>query len=248
MQTEPNRLVDALPGLVWAFDADGHADFVNRRWCEYTGLTSDRLLGDGWRSAVHADDLQLLHDAWTVIRSSGNEGEIEARLRRFDGEYRWFALRVAPLDDKWCAIASPSDEKSPGTPDRRLQRFIDSLPTQVIFLTPTAELEYVNREAPDFLGQTFEELKNWTTNGVIHPDDLGVTFERVRRTLNEGVPYDLTIRMRRAEGAYVWIRARMNPSRDAQGNIVRYCSIQSDVDELKRAGIQPMDAKASDHL
>lgn len=235
MQTEPDRLVDALPGLVWAMDAQGHADFVNRRWCEYTGLTSEQLLGDGWRSAVHADDVQLLIDAWAIICVAGHEGEIEVRLRRLDGEYRWFALRLAPLDDKWCGIASLSDEKAPATPDRRLQRFVDSLPTQVIFLTPTADLEYVSREALDFFGQTFEQLQDWTTNGVIHPDDLGLTFERVKRTLTEGAPYDSTIRMRRADGVYVWIRARMHPSRDAQGNIVRYCSIQSDVDELKRA-------------
>lgn len=235
MQIELSRLVDALPGLVWAMDADGRAELVNDRWREYTGLTSEQLLGEGWRSAVHADDLPLLHDTWAAIRATGDVGEIEVRLRRLDGEYRWFALRLAPFDKRWCGIASCSDEKAASAPDRRLQRFVDNLPTQVIFLTPTAELEYVSREALDFFGKTFEQLKDWATNGVIHPDDLGVTFERVQRTLTEGAPYDSTIRMRRADGAYVWIRARMLPSRDAQGNIVRYCSIQSDVDDLKRA-------------
>src|SRR5689334_3579680 len=110
MQIELTRLLDALPGLVWAMDAAARVELVNQRWSEYTGLTAQQLLGAGWQCAVHAEDLSLFQDCWAAIRAGGNTGEVEVRLRRADGEYRWFVLRLAPLDDprggapKWCGI------------------------------------------------------------------------------------------------------------------------------------------------
>lgn len=241
MPIDVNGLVDTLPGLVWSADADGRADFVNRRWCEYTGLNLEQLLGHGWQLAIHPDDLAAFHKAWSAIRDSAKDGEIEVRLRRFDGKHRWFSLRLSPLSaanagaSNWCGIASDSDEKGAATPDRRLQRFADGLPTQVVFMTPAGELEYVSRETQEFLGQSFEQLQDWSTNGVVHPGDFDSVVQRLTRTITEGAVFDSTARMRRHDGVYVWVRSRMNPSRDAEGNIVRYCSIQSDVDELKHA-------------
>jgi PAS domain S-box-containing protein len=74
-------------------------DFFSKRWLEYTGLTQDEAQGTGWVVAIHPDDLGYLADTWTKIRASGKEGGLEARLRRFDGVYRWFLFRAAPLRD-----------------------------------------------------------------------------------------------------------------------------------------------------
>src|SRR5271154_3563266 len=99
METELSRVVDALPGLVWTALPDGRVDFVNHRWSEYTGLRTDEAYGRGWQTVVHPEDLPGLVERWRVILASGEPGEVEARLRRADGVYRWFLFRPCPLAD-----------------------------------------------------------------------------------------------------------------------------------------------------
>lgn len=100
MQNDLSRVVDALPGLVWAARPDGGIDFINRRWCEYTGLSSTEALDSGWQMAIHPEDLPEVLARWKEILASGEPGEMETRMRRFDGEYRWFQSRWGPLFDE----------------------------------------------------------------------------------------------------------------------------------------------------
>jgi PAS domain S-box-containing protein len=239
-QVDLAHLVNSLPGLVWAIDDEGHTDYLNSRWSDYTGLPLEALLGQGWQQAIHRDDFDSFRSSWRTLREAGNGGHIELRLRRHDGEFRWFGLQISPmnapsLQRRWCGIASDSDEKRPETPDLRLQRFADVLPTHVVFMTPNGEVEFINRDALDFFGQSLEALKDFQAAAAIHPDDLGSVLQRLQETVLHGSPFDSTARMRRHDGTYVWVRSRMNPSRDANGNLVRYCSIQIEVDDLKRA-------------
>ena len=91
--------VDTIPGLVWTSRVDGHIDFLNQRWRDYTGLTLDEASGWGWQQAVLPEDLPGLLAYWNSVLSSANPGETEARLRRHDGEFRWFLFRAVPLLD-----------------------------------------------------------------------------------------------------------------------------------------------------
>jgi PAS domain S-box-containing protein len=99
-QTQSVRLVvDAIPTLAWAARADGPADFFNQRWLDYTGLSVEQACDWGWTVALHPDDLKGLVDYWRSVLASGQPGEIEGRLRRFDGMYRWFLFRATPSLD-----------------------------------------------------------------------------------------------------------------------------------------------------
>jgi PAS domain S-box-containing protein len=92
--------IDTIPGLVWTSRPDGHIDFLNRRWLEYTGLALEEASGWGWQAAVHPEDIPGLLDYWGSILAAGKPGETEARLRRHDGAYRWFLFRGVPLYDE----------------------------------------------------------------------------------------------------------------------------------------------------
>src|SRR5260370_24960765 len=92
-------MIDAIPAMAWSSLPDGSVEFLSQRWLDYTGLSMDRALGSGWTAAVHPDDLDQLTDIWRAQLASGQAGEIEARLRRYDGEYRWFLFRAEPLRD-----------------------------------------------------------------------------------------------------------------------------------------------------
>jgi PAS domain-containing protein len=86
--------------LVWTAQPDGEVDFVNQRWREYTGISSDGAAGWAWQSAIHPDDLPGLLDHWRFLLLSRKPGEVEARLRRFDVVFRWFLIRVLPSRDE----------------------------------------------------------------------------------------------------------------------------------------------------
>jgi PAS domain S-box-containing protein len=89
-------VVDAIPTLAWSAQSDGSTDFFNQRWLDYTGLSAEQARDWGWTAALHPDDLNGLVGYWRSVLASGEPAEIEARLRRFDGEYRWFLFRATP--------------------------------------------------------------------------------------------------------------------------------------------------------
>jgi formate hydrogenlyase transcriptional activator len=98
-EKELQEVIETIPVMAWSARADGTAEFFNRRWLDYAGLSVDTVQGWGWTSAVHPDDLNRLVDYWRGVLDAGQSGEIEARLRRFDGEYRWFLFRATPSRD-----------------------------------------------------------------------------------------------------------------------------------------------------
>jgi PAS domain S-box-containing protein len=102
-----DKIVSALRALVWTTQNDGRCDFVNRYWCEYTGLGPDVAFDLGWQKAIHSDDVTSCMESWSAIRQSGVAKEIDARVRRCDGEYRWFVFHPSIMEDvsgrdRWC--------------------------------------------------------------------------------------------------------------------------------------------------
>jgi PAS domain S-box-containing protein len=93
-------IIDTIPALAWSARPDGSAEFFNRRWLDYAGLSAEEASDWGWTAAIHPEDRNGLVDYWRHLLASGEAGEIEARLRRFDGEYRWFLFRASPLRDQ----------------------------------------------------------------------------------------------------------------------------------------------------
>jgi PAS domain S-box-containing protein len=92
-------VIDTIPALVWRAGPEGIPDFLNQPALDYTGLSLDQA-ETGWPRAFHPDDKKGMLQKWSAIRESGMRGGLEARLRRFDGEYRWFLFRAEPLRDE----------------------------------------------------------------------------------------------------------------------------------------------------
>ncbi len=91
------KIIDTIPALAWCNLSVGSNDFVNQRWSDYTGLSQEEVKRVGCKVAIHPEDLPKWLDQWRSLLASGAGGEIEARLRRQDGAYRWFLIRVQPL-------------------------------------------------------------------------------------------------------------------------------------------------------
>jgi len=110
-------IIDTIPTLAWSTEADGSAEFLNLRWRNYTGLSTEQAQGWGWQVAIHPEDVGWLSDQWRMTMSSGKSCELEARLRRYDGQYRWFIFRADPLIDekgkivKWYGTNTDIDDR-----------------------------------------------------------------------------------------------------------------------------------------
>src|SRR5258708_9353981 len=99
-EDELRTLVDAIPQLVWLMRPDGFSEYHNRRWCDYTSMTSEQAQRDGWLQSIHPEDRQRTLDLWQTAIQTGSPYEVEQRLRNgTTGDYRWFLARGAPLKD-----------------------------------------------------------------------------------------------------------------------------------------------------
>jgi PAS domain S-box-containing protein len=246
MENDLNRVVDLLPGLVWTALPDGQVDFLNQRWCEYTGLSVAEACGERWQTAIHPDDLPELLNRWRSILVSNASGEMEARLRRSDGEYRWFLFRTRPLADasgqvaKWCGLNIDIEElrQAEEALDAREHHFkliFDGLPALIILMNPEGDLVRANRHCLEFFRATLEELQGRGQVHSYHPDDRPRVLAAWKKSLETGQPYVSEGRRRRADGVYRWFHTRGLPLRDTEGRIVLWYSLATDVDDQKRA-------------
>jgi PAS domain S-box-containing protein len=102
IKNSENRLrtiIDTIPTLACSARPDGSAEFFNRPWLDYAGLSAEEASDWGWTVALHPEDRDTFMDYWRHLLASGEAGGIEARLRRFDGGFRWFLFRASPLRD-----------------------------------------------------------------------------------------------------------------------------------------------------
>jgi PAS domain S-box-containing protein len=103
LQSSEDRLrlvIDTIPAHAWSARPDGSVDFINQPFLEFTGRSMEDMLGWGWGSSVHPDDLASYVGDWQAAVATGKPMESEARVRRKDGEYRWLLIRNVPLRDK----------------------------------------------------------------------------------------------------------------------------------------------------
>jgi PAS domain S-box-containing protein len=100
-------LARTVSEMVWIYGSDGAWDYVNPRWCEYTGFSLQDSIGFGWRQVVHHDDLPNVQRVWRKIRNGAEHGELECRIRGADFHFCWFTIRIEPIgDERWLATAA----------------------------------------------------------------------------------------------------------------------------------------------
>src|SRR5580698_10177183 len=249
IQSSENRLrqvIDAIPALAWCNYADGPNEFLNKRWHDYTGLSHEESTGWGWQAAFHPEDVPPLMKKWRELLASGEPGEIEARLRRHDGVYRWFLIRVEPFRDehgrllKWYGTSTDIDalkqtQEKLREDERELRRITDAIPQTIVVLDPSGAPLYANQATLDYAGLTTEGV---VTPGfrerLFHADDLARFREERKAALDRGVPFEAELRARRKDGVYRWFLIRYNPFRNEHGQLTRWYATGTDIDDRVR--------------
>jgi len=252
-ENELRDFVNTIPTPAWSSALDGCADFFNQAWLDYTGLSPEQSLQWGWKGAIHPDDLPIILGAFEKAVNSEQPFEVEGRFRRSDGEFRWFLVRGSPLRDasgkvvKWCGTNTEIDDRkrteealrrseaSLRDSEQRFRLIIEGIGGQVAIMSAQGEVEFVNNQVLEYFGKTVEDLKGWSTSNAVHPDDLPHAVAAWMHSVETGDPYDVDHRLRRADGVYRWFHSRGQALRDAQGRIVRWYNLLTDIEDRKRA-------------
>src|SRR4029450_10025544 len=144
---------------------------------------------------------------------------------------RWYMATFDINDRKQAEEALHQSEE-------RARLMGDSIDGRVRAATPIGEVEFVNQQVLDYFGKSLEELRDWRTSNAIHPDDFPRALALWKHSVETGNPYQFDERLRRADGAYRWFRVRGRCVSDAQGHVVRWYVLLTDIDEGKRAEAQ----------
>ena len=240
-------IIDTIPAQAWRALPDGSVDYFNQRWHDYTGLSPTEALGWGWKAIIHPEDAARVMDKWThEVLPSGKPGEIEVRLRRFDGEYRWFIVRVEPLRDElghvlqWYGTNTDIDdlkraEDKLRRDEQELRRITDAIPQTIIVLGTDGNVIYANQSTLDYTGLTMEEVMATDFRArVFHPEDVERLRDERQWALSRGIPFENEQRARRKDGQYRWFLIRYNPLFDEQGHLLRWYATGTDIQDRKQ--------------
>jgi formate hydrogenlyase transcriptional activator len=245
--TRLQTVIDTVPSFLWTSFPDGSKEYLNKRWYEYTGLTLEQGKGWGWKVVVHPDDLDQLVREWRALLDAPKPGELETRIRRYDGEYRWFLIRVIPQFDiegnvvRWFGSNTDiEDRKRAETKlledERELRRITDAIPHTIVVLDPKGHPLYANQAMLDYTGLTVQDvLASDFRARTFHPEDLDRVREEREGGLVRGLPFEIEQRALRKDGQYRWLLLRYNPFRDEHGRMVRWYVTGTDIDDRKRA-------------
>jgi PAS domain S-box-containing protein len=194
--------------------------------------------------AIHPDDVNGLVDYWRSILGSGEPGEIEVRLRRFDGEYRWFLFRSSALCDesgkvvKWHGTNVDIEERRRAEEvvrarERELELIVETIPALVWCADLGGELTYVNRRILDYIGTTLDSLAQRGWINFLHPDGVEPTLRAWCYAVASGEPHEVQYRLRRFDGAYRWFHVLGELVRDSEGHTTRWYGLLIDIDDRR---------------
>jgi PAS domain S-box-containing protein len=238
-------VIDTIPTLVWRAGPEGIPDFLNQPALDYTGISLDRAATD-WPRAFHPDDKKGMLVKWAAIRESGLPGGLEARLRRFDGEYRWFWFQAEPLRDelgnivKWYGSSTDIEDRKRTEEALREseQRFRDYAETASDWLWETGPDHRLTRisehlNAVGILPSRATGVARWdiATDVESEPEK----WRLHRALLDEHRPFRNFLYTVNGGGSTAYVQTSGKPVYDAHGDFLGYRGTGADITATIRA-------------
>jgi PAS domain S-box-containing protein len=250
------QLADSMPQIVWVTRPDGHHEYFNRRWYEYTGQTPEESLGDGWRLPLHPDDRPRAEARWREATATGDPYEIQYRFRGADGTPRWFLGRALPVRDdagritRWFGTCTDIDlqkrtEEALVESRQRLRAALFASDTGTFrWNLATDELEF--DESLDRLfgiepGQAVRRIDHFTR--AVHPDDLPRVHRELDHCRRDDRDFDLEYRVLLPDGGVRWLLDRGKLLRDESGHPTTMIGACTDITHRKAVEAELIAAK-----
>lgn len=236
-------LSEALPQIVWSSDASGNVDFFNSRWFAYTGLRDEEGYTAGWEQAIHPEDRVRTLKVWSEARRTGSAFEVEYRLRRADGVYRWHLDRAVPVHDdrgqvvRWFGTFTDIDDRKQAEEalresEARFRQFAENSAAVLWVLNvETMTLEYLSPSFQQVWGEPLDavprDFEQWIKS--VHPDDRDDVVAALGRVRQGGEVVVKEYRVVRPDGTVRWVQNTGFPILDERGEVRRVAGIAQDV-------------------
>jgi two-component system cell cycle sensor histidine kinase/response regulator CckA len=249
-------LADSTPVMLWFAGRDARCNYFNKAWLEFRGRALEQEAGEGWVEGVHPDDRLQCLDTYRAAFDGRQSFEMEYRLQRADGVYRWVVDNGSPWmgeGGEFCGyIGSTIDittskeaERSAARAEAELRlseersrSIIEALSVLVWSYDPAT---HTHRSTPpwhEYGGLAEEEIRgpNWVK--VLHPDDRERAAARFGAALTTPTPEPYTDqwRVRRADGQIRHIRVQCVPLMD-EGRVREWTGVCMDVTDQKRSEV-----------
>ncbi len=235
-------IAESIPHLVWVAGPDGAAQYINRRWQAYTGVSVEQAMGWGWQHAIHPEDLPRALDLWRDSLRTGQPYEAEFRLRSIDGEYRWHIDRALPLRDAqgrvthWFGTCTDiEDQKRAEQAQSWLAAIVESSDDAITSVDSAGRVLTWNPGAERLYGYSAAEMLGRPFFLVVPPelrDEVPPRMARVAQGQGVG-PFE-TVRLRK-DGRRIEVSISVAPLRDAGGKVIGGSAITRDITDRKRA-------------
>jgi PAS domain S-box-containing protein len=181
--------------------------------------------------AVSGSGASHFEHTYRLLLPGGSVKHVHALARRMADAFESDEFVGAVTD----VTEQKRDEDALRESEEKFRLVVDGIDAQVAATTPEGEVEFVNQPVVDYFGKTLEELKSWRTSDAVHPDDRGRAIAAWMTSLETGQAYDVDYRTRRFDGVYRWFHVRARALRDADGAVIRWYILLTDVDERKKA-------------
>jgi diguanylate cyclase (GGDEF)-like protein/PAS domain S-box-containing protein len=251
---EFRTLAESMPQIVWITLPDGANIYFNQQWMDYTGLTLEQSLGDGWNRPFHPEDRQHAWDAWQHATATHGTYALECRLRRADGEYRWWLIRGIPQHDatgtilKWFGTCTDIHDLKMIVEASKLAE--SKLLIQTKRLSLAVAVAKVGVWEWDLISDTLmwhdtvfaiygfasaEEMPYERWSKAVHPEDLPGVEATLRRTIDEKGEGAAEFRIVLADGSTRNISSAQKVVLDRDGKVCRLIGVNVDVTDRKLA-------------
>ena len=243
-------MADSHPALLWSADTTGMCTEFNRSWLLFRGRSLEEEFGVGWLEGVHPDDSERCMSTYLEAFDRCEPFEMEYRLQRADGVYRWILDRGAPresVDGEFAGyIGSCVDVTEHRAREEELTDSKETLLERFHELADNVDVGFLIRQVDPpvyvYLNPAFRKVFGFDADGpvptpaevkaLVHPDDA----QRVSEILTEcalGQRVEAEFRLTRPDGGQRWVSARFTPVVDTGGQIRRIAGLFQDITERR---------------
>ncbi len=244
-------IADNVPQVIWTNDGEGRANYFNKRWFDYTGLSEEESYGPGWEAVVHPEDAPASIERWKQALAKGEVFDAEYRLRGADGTYRWFIGRNVPMRRdrngssevvSWFGSATDIHdlkmaEAAQRESEERFRLLVEGAKDYAMFLLDLENrITFWSNGAERVFGWTEAEAVGQTGAIIFVPEDIkkGAVEQEIGIAMDKGRAPDRRWHLRK-DGSRIWVDGVMTRLDDPDGGPRGFAKIARDATDLREA-------------
>jgi two-component system cell cycle sensor histidine kinase/response regulator CckA len=235
-------LFENFPALIWRSGTNAKCNYYNQTWLDFTGHSLEQELGDGWAEAVHPEDLDFCVTTYLDAFHCRKPFEMEYRLCRHDGEYRWIINMGRPFNDMDGNFAGyigtcydVTDREEAANKILKLSHAIEQSPNSIVIATLDGIIEYANPRTIETSGYSVDELVGQNLK-LLYPLEGAYEVERaMRMMITRGNEWRGELPAEGKGGKSCWEHLTLSPIKNQDGKITHIVGIREDITQRKQA-------------